>query len=89
MSKRLPGAGEDAPLISAQMIAAAVDPSLPPGVIGIKDSDGLTWRYPLTEFTEDPGVNPEFAAFKEEMAEMVMDTCEVPEDQRQMWRDLR
>src|ERR1035441_6529771 len=64
-------------------------PVAAPGVIGIKDSDGLTWRYPLTEFTEDPGVNPEFAAFKEEMAEMVMDTCEVPEDQRQMWRDLR
>jgi hypothetical protein len=34
-------------------------------------------------------VNPEFAAFKEEMAEMVMDTCEVPEDQRDLWRDLR
>jgi hypothetical protein len=34
-------------------------------------------------------VNPEFAAFKEEMAEMVMDTCEVPEGLRQMWRELR
>jgi hypothetical protein len=33
--------------------------------------------------------NPEFAALKKEMAEMVMDTCEVPEDQRQLWRDLR
>ena len=37
----------------------------------------------------ESGVNPEFAAFKKEMAEMVMDTREVPEDQRQMWRDLR
>ena len=34
-------------------------------------------------------VNPEFAAFKEEMAEMVMDTCGVPEAEREMWRDLR
>jgi hypothetical protein len=36
-----------------------------------------------------PDVNPDFAAFKKEMAEMVMDTCGVPEDLRQLWRDLR
>jgi hypothetical protein len=35
------------------------------------------------------GCNPEFASFKEEMAEMVMDTCGVPEAEREMWRDLR
>jgi hypothetical protein len=34
-------------------------------------------------------VNPEFAAFKEEMAEMVLDACEVPEELREMWRGLR
>jgi len=41
---------EPAALIPAAWLAAAVDPSLPPGVIAIKDGDGLWWRYPLAEF---------------------------------------
>jgi hypothetical protein len=28
----------------------ALDPSLPPGVIALKGSDGKWWRYPLCEF---------------------------------------
>ena len=32
-----------------------VDPSLPPGVIAVQDSEGNWWRYPLVEFTGDAG----------------------------------
>jgi hypothetical protein len=34
-------------------------------------------------------VNPEFAAFRDSIREMVLDAYKVPEDQRQLWRELR
>lgn len=34
-------------------IEAAVDPSLPPGVIQVSDADGKWWHYPLTELEEE------------------------------------
>jgi hypothetical protein len=33
--------------------------------------------------------NPEFAAFRNEFLDLTLDASGVPEDQRQMWRDLR
>ena len=44
---------DEEPLISAGMLQAAADPSLPAGVIAVQDKDGLWWRYPLAEFAED------------------------------------
>lgn len=41
---------EPVPLIPAEMLEAAVDPSLPAGIIGVEDSSGDVWRYPLAEF---------------------------------------
>ncbi len=40
-------------LIAPGIWAAAIDPSLPPGVIVLADSEGLAWRYPLAEFTDE------------------------------------
>jgi hypothetical protein len=34
------------------VLADAVGPSLPAGVIEAQDSEGRWWRYPLREFTE-------------------------------------
>ena len=47
MTARIP---DGTPLISAEMLQVAADPSLPPGVIGMVDDDGNTWRYPLAEY---------------------------------------
>ena len=44
---------DEGSLFSAEMLRAAIDPSLPPGVIAMQDDSGLWWRYPLAEFTED------------------------------------
>jgi hypothetical protein len=30
-----------------------LDPSLPPGVIALQDTEGQWWRYPLAEFPAD------------------------------------
>ena len=37
----------------------------------------------------EPDILAEFAAFREELAEVNMDAYDVPEDLRQMWRELR
>lgn len=42
---------DETALFTDAMLSAAVDPSLPFGVIGIKDGAGLAWRYPLAEFS--------------------------------------
>lgn len=44
---------DEEPLISIEMLRAATDPSLPPGVIAVRDKDGFWWRYPLAEFAEE------------------------------------
>lgn len=31
----------------------APDPSLPPGVIALQDTEGRWWRYPLAEFPDE------------------------------------
>jgi hypothetical protein len=36
-----------------------------------------------------PDVNEEFADFKKEFLEHILDAHDVPEDERQLWRDLR
>lgn len=36
-----------------ETLGRALDPSLPPGVIALRDVDGLWWRYPLAEFPAD------------------------------------
>ena len=43
----------------------------------------------LEEPCEWRGGNPEFEAFRQEFAEHVLDAYDVPEDLRQLWRDLR
>ena len=37
----------------------------------------------------EPDVNAEFAAFRDEFLDHILDAYDVPEDLRQMWRDLR
>ena len=37
----------------------------------------------------EPDVNAEFAAFRDEFLEHVLDAYDVPEDLRQLWRELR
>ena len=37
----------------------------------------------------EPDLLAEFAKFKEEFLEHVLDAYDVPEDERQLWRDLR
>ena len=39
--------------------------------------------------TPEPDLNAEFAVFREEFLEHVLDAHDVPEDLRQMWRELR
>ena len=36
-----------------------------------------------------PDIAAEFAAFRDRFTEAVLDACEVPEDERELWRDLR
>ena len=42
------------PLGWRPLLTAAVDESLPAGIIAIQDDAGLWWRYPLTGFTDEP-----------------------------------
>ena len=37
----------------------------------------------------EPDILAEFAAFREELLEHILDAYDVPEDLRQMWRELR
>ena len=39
--------------------------------------------------TAEPDVNAEFEAFKAEFLDHILDAFDIPEDLRQMWRDLR
>ena len=36
-----------------------------------------------------PDIAAEFAAFRDGFLEAVLDACEVPEDELELWRDLR
>ena len=36
-----------------------------------------------------PDVKAEFAAFRDSFLEAVLDACDIPEDERELWRDLR
>ena len=38
---------------------------------------------------QEPDINTEFAAFREEFLEHILDAYDVPEHLRQMWRELR
>ena len=37
----------------------------------------------------EPDISAEFAAFREEFLDHILDAYDVPEDERQMWRELR
>ena len=40
-------------MFSTESLDAAVDESLPEGVIEIQDDAGLWWRFPLVEYVDD------------------------------------